>query len=105
MSARQSYRHAQPQFVILGFPEGDGVVVLASSTLTEGELISEYGYVDSWGIEPPIRMFDQDRHTLTVVMKDYVIARGATYAEAFGKLFGTWDPDARPELPGRKALS
>jgi hypothetical protein len=82
-----------PDFVILGVQADDGVYVYASKDLTKAELeaITERREIDPDGIW---RRFESGRTTiiLTATMREVILVKGDTYAEAFRSLFASWTP-------------
>ncbi len=76
----------RPDFVIVGTPHAKGVVVLASTELSQVEL--NYEARDICLDEFPV-------YTLLTTMRRFVMVTGATYPEAFEKLFHEWSPDRR----------
>lgn len=86
-------------WVMLGVRARDGVhLVYASTDLNYAEMtaIIEHGPPPPagavlWPIGSTVRAVD-----LTVRMVRYVIAEGATYAEALANLMQHWSPDERP---------
>lgn len=101
---------AAPDFVLLGVQMGDGVAIYASTKLTDAELRSETSVeVDAY--HPLAHVMTRLRpgrtlHFISATMKEYVVAFGPTYADAFRYLMQTWqpDPDERPALPNIRAL-
>ncbi|QRE00889.1 hypothetical protein [Nocardia phage NC1] len=86
----------RPDFVIVGTHYQDGVIVLASDSLTEAELsfvMEEQGIVSAHGRTSHPRA----RHTLEVKFTDYRKATGRTYAEAMSNLFHQWHPHERDQ--------
>lgn len=95
-------RPAYPDFVILGAPHEDGVVVYASAQLWEASIHVDREpiyYRDGYDL----RLVDHGPATVRIETTggEVVMAYGATYAEAFATLFGKWSPkpDDRPGLP------
>lgn len=98
-----------PDWVMLGVPRPDGsVMIFASVELRDAELRHE---VDDLDLEALSRDRDwrvpwaRRRFFLTVELKTYVMAHGATYAEALARLMREWSPEqAAAEVEPRRAL-
>jgi hypothetical protein len=92
---------SSPDFVVLGIPHEDGVMLLASNELSAAELEVEVDQVPYYrganiGFLPGVKYI-----TLTCHIGSYTIVTAPTYAEAFRNLFNAWTPKA----PERRALS
>lgn len=83
-----------PDWNILGYTRSDGTCVMIASSDIQKALVEvrdslgyelRHGYLSA---VPTGRTF-----TLECVMGSLVVAYGATYAEAFTKLMGAWNPD------------
>lgn len=102
-------RWSQPDFLILGITTGDGVMVAASSSLTQIDLSMEVERIDysTWD-SPVYRSIDGARWwSVGAQMHDLHIVYASDYATAFARLFEDWDPPMakRVEIgPGRKAI-
>jgi hypothetical protein len=88
-------RREQPEWVMVGSRDGDQVMLLASTELTEMELSmlrAEPDWLgatfDDWTNQSPV-------YTVSCQMGRYVIVVAPTYAEAFTYLMRDWNPDAR----------
>lgn len=84
----------QPDWVMFGVKESDGVSLWASSELSMVHLETEFRYPhlgDSYFPD-----WTTERTTMTVTMNDYVIVRAADYEAAFRALFGRWSPEPAP---------
>jgi hypothetical protein len=84
-----------PDWVVLGVRTDDGVIVIASTEMTQAELRYEvdleHDFRSVTARAVPNR--DTQRYHLTTTMKRFVMVMGATYAEAMTNLFGMWSPD------------
>jgi hypothetical protein len=86
----------KPDFVIVGTHYQDGVIVLASDSLSEAELTSamqEQEVVSAQGLQS----YPRPTNTLKVKFRDYRKATGRTYAEAMSNLFHQWHPHERDQ--------
>ncbi len=88
-----------PDWLVLGVSIGQGKVwVIATDKITVAELarhddvdVGRFAFRDF--ISAPVR------YTFDAEFDSFVMAEGATYAEAVAKLFGTWAP-AEPGQTG-----
>lgn len=84
----------KPAFVIVGVNYQDGMMVLASDTVSEADLHSvaeEYQLDSATGRARPT----VSKHSLTAQMRDVKQATGRTFAEAMSNLFHQWHPSER----------
>jgi hypothetical protein len=87
--------HLVPDWVIVGvpYPADDGaprVLLVASKSLDRVILTHRAEeLVDIW--EPLVP--SSQGYTLTAELDNAILATGANYAEAFGNLLKSWDPD------------
>lgn len=91
--------YGYPDFVILGVPFQDGVVVYASAQLYEASV----------DVQSEIATFYEGGHfrgpqtvTISTTGGDVHAVHAPTYAEAFRRLFADWQP-APPERAGLPA--
>lgn len=80
-------------FVIVGAQHGEGVLVLASRTLTYAQLEHEFQYYTSLSDPFSAYYLPMDHITLEIEMSTYTVVKAPTYQEAFTKLFRTWNPE------------
>lgn len=99
-------QHLSPDWVILGVSAPPGVMLYASSDLTEAELQVEMGdpsFGDSWEVRarPTVT-----RVVMKTTMKTYVWVRGTDYADAIRTLFEHWSPERKgpQQLPTQPSL-
>lgn len=94
----------RPDWVMLGVPYPDGVLLIASRELNHAELRSEYERRDSvnWD-EPVVRNAGRAVVVLTAQLKRLVMVQADTYGQAFDHLFRQWRPD-QPADPGPAAI-
>lgn len=99
-----SMAYVRPDWVMLGAPYGDGVMILASLTLSRAELeavADEYDLFDPYTVRAT-----HTRFTLTVEMPRFTIVMAPDYPTAFTNLFRQWSPRpaGRPAVEGRPML-
>lgn len=80
-----------PQWTILGAAFGTGVLVMASTTLTDVELRADVEEIMSFATEERERL--PVCYTLRASMSQVQIVYGADYGEALANLFRQWSPD------------
>lgn len=85
---------AGPDFVMLGLPHKDGVIIYASRTLAGCQLEWEQEMirVDRWPGDFPQSIAGPQSFTITAYCGEVTAATGADYAEAFANLFRSWQP-------------
>lgn len=91
---------------MVGAREGDGVILMASSRLTQVEMEARFDSSRAlFGNDPLGLGYRSPTFTLTVGMAELVIIHADSWPEAFAKLFQTWTPDApsQPGIPGPTA--
>jgi len=99
----------RPHFVIVGArtTQNGEFMVIASDTLTQFSLTLEDLEFDAATFDRVGQSFVRaTSYTLNGVLHNFRLAYGATYADAFAKLFEDWNPDidqAEIEAP-RRAL-
>ncbi len=92
-----------PDFVIAGLPQSDCSVLLIASTHVHSACLEiDHRHSDpGWLMGPdPGWLLGLDIQ-LTARLGRLTLVHGSTYAEAFEKLMGTWQP---PEHAGRPAV-
>lgn len=100
MTAPDGYQ--RPDWVVLGSPHQNGVMILASKDLTQAELEFERDDLMAWGRVEAVA--SHYRITLTVEMRTYVVVFADTYAEAWQRLFQQWQPEEPTAIEGRRAI-
>lgn len=99
-----------PDWIMLGINLGnkDGVAIYASRDLHAAELRMEQDVHDITTFGSMSRMTIDGLRTywIEATMSTVFVAYGATYAEAFSKLFAEWDPEApqRQGLPPKRPM-
>jgi hypothetical protein len=94
----------RPDFVLFGIPEpgGDGVILFASSSLTQSQLESSVRGLKKaeWGESRRTAYLEDRRTSLAVEMDSFTMMRADTYAGALRSLATVWRPPgpARPQL-------
>jgi len=91
---------SSPDFVVMGMPHEDGVMLMASNELSAAELEVEYDMIPYDRGMYIGHIPGQRSITLTCHIGSYTVVYGDTYAEAFRRLFDAWTPQA----PQRKGL-
>lgn len=93
---------SRPDFVMLGTTVEDGVLLIASDTLTSAEIEQRWDQIEvtTWGDNrrrhvPGLRWCE-----LHAEMHDLHVIHAPNYAEAFRNLFADWTPPT----PERKAI-
>lgn len=85
----------KPAFVIVGVDYQDGVMVLASDTLTEAQLETKVTELDELPTFQGRLRPSGVKHTVQIETRDFKTATGRTYAEAMSNLFHQWHPSER----------
>lgn len=97
---QQSTQVFRPDWALVGVrvtnnPEWP-YMIIASDSLSQAELEAELHtwesldpWSDPWEAWPPPR----PTYMLTANMSTFVLAYGTSYADAFRKIFNTWNPD------------
>jgi hypothetical protein len=97
--------HTRPEWVIMGVAKDDGTVMLvASDQLSYAELeavIDEEDLVSLY--DRRVRILPQTRYEMRGELRSIIYTVGATWMEAFTRLFGLWEPEVprRPQLPAQ----
>ena len=82
----------KPDFIVVGGKVGEGVVLLASTTLSHIQLDE---ILDTRLLNLSLKSISYPRYDifLTAKVKDYVVVYGETYAEAWQTLLSDWNPE------------
>lgn len=88
-----SRAYAEPQFLLTGWPYGDGFAVAASDSLSIAEFKVR---TIPLSIEDHRPMLDPAGIDLRVGMERLHFGMGATYQDAMADLFRHWSPDRGP---------
>lgn len=93
-----------PDWLIVGIPRDDGVMVVASRSLLDAAVEAKWD-------EPPL-MLDFKRavsppttYHFTTRMTEVVMCLGATYGEALAGLMGYWSPDGEQSYDGPRMIA
>lgn len=90
---------SHPDFVMLGITLSEGgVMVVASSSLTQADIEQHVDRVDVTRLGSPRREYIDGLRWCSIhaEMHDLRIVYGADYAEAFRNLFADWTPEPGP---------
>lgn len=83
-----------PDFVVIGGPYNDGVMLMASKALTRAEMrtrmVNERTVLqDYYNTTPPIYRV----HLVVTMREDYVMIKAPNYSLAWQELFQCWNPE------------
>lgn len=96
----------RPDWVMVGFREGDSFAILASKDLLNSVFDTDVTELQVWGQAHATRRPDV-KYTLGVEMTKYVLIVGPSYGDCLRDLFENWspEPDDTPALrPARHAI-
>lgn len=95
-------RPPRPRFIVVGAQDDSGVILLASTTLSQVQLEAMVETVDAWGGQ---RARLDHRYTLDAEMRDITSVHAPTWQEAWDMLFATWAPTPQTQLhPPHRAI-
>lgn len=95
----------RPDFIVVGVTYDNGVLLLASKTLSYAELKREIELPDFFDYRTKDLPPKEDVRIIAKI-KDYIEVWDETYSGAWQELFRCWSPDSgtRRELSGVKEL-
>jgi hypothetical protein len=97
----------RPNWVLFGAQLSGECLIWASDTLTQIDIDREW-YPDISQVFLPLELPHIVATDIRLKVREFVMARGATWEEAFQNLFsgGQWNPDRQPGeiTEGRKAI-
>lgn len=82
-------------WLITGWPYEDEVMVLGTTHLNRVQFEADAEFVRETFFSVADRFIPDMVYTLSCEMREYVIARGASYPEALAKLFDAWQPEGK----------